>query len=758
AGDRMQPMPMSPRQSPVEIGSAAVQWACTRRGRTLGLTILFCTVLLGLGGFRHREAISSQYHTLSTTYQWRPYLPHLPSIIHAPFRTPSNTTLQLENGELKHIPSQLKKSTPNFHLVMPAQIDSDGFCKTSLSAMILKYPPPTIPNLYRDFRNDVQWERDTLSSIRHYLHNTKFVNDDDLMLIVDGENSWFQLPSEVIVKQYARVLEDANARLLERYGLDKNGYQKFNQTVVFGAEKMCERDDMACKYAPQSILPTDMYGGTDIADRPARYLNAKMLMGPANDLKVLYQAALKKFDTKHTQRQSVQSVFATIFGEQQLRREAEEKENKPASAKIKDLFTGQSSTSSIARRLKAANITLSNKAQYDFGIGLDYAHTLFQPVADSTEDELVPLLHDNSTDLSKYHHPNSWSQYLTLPQALGEAKPPFWRIDLAKSNPSPNEKPAYIDKLEFNNELDDLPKRKTAWNRVPLLQNTYTGAVPAIVLKDPLASLQSKDPNHRPSANITWNDMWYSPFKRALLRNYFRTPQSPMGYHNSLVGGDRAWDIRGGRGGVWTEAEQVWLPWGEVDGVCGTINHMKEVFNDGKGVWLHEKEDNAEQKRLDEEQALRNRIDAVRSKEENREKLKKFKEEVEEKKEKMKLDNDKQEQKEKNEQERKELANLERLKKEEEEKKKKDEEEKKKREDEEKKRKDEEDRLNVEAEAERQRQAAEAEKQRLEVEEKNREFERVRKEKQAAGEKLGGQEGSVHAEGKGTQVWRRWRA
>jgi hypothetical protein len=130
------------------------------------------------------------------------------------------------------VPQQLKKTTPNFHLVLTAITDDDAFCKTSLSGMLLNYPPPTVVNLYQEFDNDIQRERDTLQGIRHYLHNNKYVQDDDLMLIVDGENSWFQLPSDVMIKQYVRVLEDANARLLVRYGTDKNGHQKFNQSIL----------------------------------------------------------------------------------------------------------------------------------------------------------------------------------------------------------------------------------------------------------------------------------------------------------------------------------------------------------------------------------------------------------------------------------------------------------------------------------------------------------------------------------------------
>ncbi|KAH8730851.1 hypothetical protein GQ44DRAFT_422039 [Phaeosphaeriaceae sp. PMI808] len=633
AGDTMQTMPMSPQQSPAGFGGAMVQWACTRRGRMTLMSVLLFATLLVLGGMKNHEAISSQYHTLSSNYHWRPYLPHIPSIIHSPFKKPSNTTLQLENGQLTHVPQQLKKTTPNFHLVMPAEKDTDGFCKTTLSAMLLNYPPPTVANLHQDFDSEVQRERAALQAIRQYLHNTKYVQDEDLVLVVDGKNTWFQLPSDVIIKQYARMLEDANARLLEKYGVDKNGYQKINQSIIFAAEKWCEGDDMACAYAPHSILPADLYGNLEtlkIANRPARYLDSKMLMGPVRDLKMLYQAALKKLDQKHNQRQTIQSVFATIFGEQQLRRDAEEEQNKPTSAKIKDLFTGKTTKSAPQRKLEAA--MFSNTTQYEFSIGLDYTHTLFQPAAYCNEHELVPLLHDNSTDLSKYHNSNSWAQYLALPPALNISNPPFWRIDLAKNNPSPNTKTAYIDKLDFNNELDNLPNRKTPWTNISLLQNTYTGAVPAIILDNPM--LRLNNPEHPPTANVTWFDMWYSPHKRALLRNYFRTPQSPNGYHNSLVGGDRAWDTRGGRGGVWTASEQVWLPWGEVDGVCGTLNQLRTVFDDNRGVWLHETENNGEQKRLDEEQEL--------SKKKNEEEQKELKT--------------------KEEQEQKERANLERLK------------------------------------------------------------------------------------------------
>ncbi|KAH5738065.1 hypothetical protein HBI20_015160 [Parastagonospora nodorum] len=629
AGDAMQAMTMSPIHSTKELGGAAVQWACTRRGRVLLLTVVFFTIVLGLGGVHNREAISSRYHAL----QWRPYIPYIPAILQAPFKAPSNTTLRLENGDLTVVPPQLKKTTPNFHLVMPAEKDKDAFCRTTLSSMLLNYPPPTVVDLNREFKDNDQRERETLLGIKHYIENSKYVQDEDVVLIVDGENSWFQLPSDAIIKQYARVLEDANARLLKQYGVDKNGFQRYNQSIVFGAEKMCEGEDMACRYAPKSTLPANLYGKTesfDAEDRPARYLNSKMVMGPAKDLKVLYHAALRNLDIHSTREQTVQSVLATMFGEQQLRRDAVVKEETklPVVAGIKDILEGTKGS-----ELK---VDLATAPQYEFSMGLDYAHTLFQPLAYAHEDELVALVHRNDTDISDHLHSTSWTKSLDLPRALNESNPPFWRPDLnSKNNPSPNERPAHIDNLDLKPDLDNLPTRTTPWTNLRLVQNTYTGSVPAILLAaaNPAA------------ANVTWKDMWYYPYKRALLRNYFRTPQSPLGYHNSLVGGDRSWDMRGGRGGVWTATDETWLAWGEADGVCGSVNQIKEVFNDGKGVWLHEGEAGAEDRRLEEERRVSGEIDkngfktdkggkmeAV-EKDEEEEKKKKAEEEAKEKQE-----------------------------------------------------------------------------------------------------------------------------
>ncbi|PSN73665.1 hypothetical protein BS50DRAFT_583172 [Corynespora cassiicola Philippines] len=671
AGESLEPMSMSPRRTPAQLGNAVVLWAMSPRGRVVLGIAFFVVVMMGLAGGKGGETLSASYQSISQSYHlpsWRPHLPHLPQIFESPLK-PSNTTLEIENGEIEHVPAQLTKQTPSFHLLMPSLDDSPEFCKTTLSAMLLGYPPPTVINLFQSFNSQMEREKERLQSTLSYLNNTRLVKDQDLVLVVDGHDTWFQLPPEVIIKQYQNVLNAANKRLRDEFGLDGRGEQRFNQTIVFGAEKSCEGEDMGCKYVPESPLPSNIYGketGEKTELTPAKYLDAGMLMGPAKDLKVLYEAAVKKFEDEHAQSATVQSVFATMFGEQQLSRKAagpgekpdattaDAKTNKDAettpksdSSRWLDWFGGQAAEplpSSTRRTTTPLNdnveendtpnpTALDPHRDYDFAIGLDYHYQLFQPFLYCAPDELAALVHDNSTDLALFHHPDTPTPPLSLPNALLSAKPPFWTPDLSKNNPSPNSRPAYIDKLAPNEKLDRMRARDTQWAEVPLVQNTYTGSTPAVLhLNQPVrvASRRRRADSHpprripsaqahsAPSASITWSSLWYSTHERALLRSYFRTPQSALGFHAAATGGDRLWDQRGGRGGVWTAKEEMWMPWGEVDGVCGSLQQVTEVFGDGRGVWLHEGDEDAEGERRKSEEELREKIEEERKKEEER--------------------------------------------------------------------------------------------------------------------------------------------
>ncbi|KAH7135382.1 hypothetical protein B0J11DRAFT_158200 [Dendryphion nanum] len=634
AGDGLEAMPMSPRRTPTELGNAVLLFLSGRRGRAIAAGTLFVVVLLAVTGVRHTSSISTSYHSITTNYHlpsWRPHLPNLPSIIHTPSK-PSNITLELENGDIKHPPAQLTKSSANFHLLMPAREVDATFCRTTLSAMVMNLPPSTTINLYKTFKTNLDKEKATIQGVVDYLKNARLVKDKDLLLFVDAHDTWFQLPSEVIIRQYQNILADANQRLLDGYGNNEDGTQKYHQTIIFGAAKVCEADDLSCKYAPESILPPDIYGQKTGHEReltPAKFLDSSMVMGPAKDLRALYEAALENMNGKHSQAGTVQSVLATMFGEQELARgpakkKAEVPAPKPKPSKWLNWFGGPISTTKVESQDDAdteavTNTTLRRSQNPEYFLGLDYAHLLFQPLIHTTSAELVALAHDNSTDLSNFHHFDTPTPPLHLPSALLDSTPPFWTPDLSSHDPRPkNNKPAAIEPLQIQKDLDTMLPRNTPWASLDLVQNTYTGAIPAIL------SLRHDSTPAPTLPNVSWETLWYANHSRALLRKHIRQPQSSLGFHSAAVGGDLMWDSRGGRGGVWTVENNLWYPWGEVDGVCGTLELVTGVFGDGRGVWLHEhEEDGGRGKRVEDLEEWEKKLREEKEKEEERKKKEK---------------------------------------------------------------------------------------------------------------------------------------
>lgn len=267
----------------------------------------------------------------------------------------------------------------------------------------------------------------------------------------------------------------------------------------------------------------------------ATYLDSKIIMGPVKDLNRLFEDAKRRLDKEHKRTQAVLSI---MFAEQRLGRDAFSKSRKSAGTKFLDYLSRSRNRTASHQEREALTSTHT-----DYSIGLDYDHAFFQALTHTAQDESMPLLR---------HHDTSASNF----PLLQHFQPPFWRLDIKDNSPSPHSHPSYIRQLAFDEELDLLPPRNTPWSNVSLLQNKYTGAIPAILL-------------HSPGANTSFNDLWFSPHKRALLRKYLRATQSAAQYHDSLVGGDRAWDVRGGRGGVWLANEGVWKEWGVEEGVCG---------------------------------------------------------------------------------------------------------------------------------------------------------------------------------------------
>ncbi len=499
----------------------------------------------------------------------------------------------------------LSKTNPAFHLLVPASESNPELCKTLLSSLMLSYPSPTLVN-YGKKINEAEWDKGTaagkIRDVLSFLSDKSKVKDDDLVLVIDGYDVWFQLPPEVMIRRYHAMVVEANEHLRRRYGMVTEGkpgdgtsdrVQKYTQKVIFGADKICwpnQAEDLACAAVPYSTLPKDVYGpdtdkgGGAFLNRP-RYLNAGNVIGPAAAVRSIYNYAIEKFEEKARDSFDDQFVFAEIFGEQEFQRETIRRASQATQDRFYDWFSNKLGypDSPLSANITINNMTTVGGQRYEYSIGLDYESNLFQTMTHSTAD-IEFITYNSSTDLSTIQaaHPSLHDLPFFLPPDLQTAKPP-----LSYVSPGYNHtRDADVEHeksllLPYSETLDHLPGQsidddptdlEPSWRTMPLATNIYAASVPALLHVNGDTSL----------LETWWPKLWFHPYARAMLRRYVRSTQTPAAAAAAAKGGQTWWDSRGGRGGVWTD-NKVWMGWGDV---CGGFEG--EVFGDGKGVWGRE--------------------------------------------------------------------------------------------------------------------------------------------------------------------------
>ena len=322
----------------------------------------------------------------------------------------------------------LQKTNPAFHLIIPASEPKPDLCKTLLSSFVLGYPSPTLVNYGKVFEG-AGWDKGShagkIRGVYDFLNN-KQVKDDDLVLIIDGYDVWFQLPPEILIRRYHAGVLEVNERLRRRYGMVRDGkssdmtadmVQKYTQSVVFGADKICWPNpvaDPACAAIPYSTLPKDVYGPQTDKDpesfhnRP-RYLNSGTVIGPAADVRAIYEYAVQKVEQNDRGKIGDQFVFAEIFGEQEFQRESIRRSSQSPGGRFYDWLSNSLGTSESPL---SANITINNMTtvagqRYEYSIGLDYESRLFQTMTHSADD-LEFIVYNSSASLSSIQaaHPS----------------------------------------------------------------------------------------------------------------------------------------------------------------------------------------------------------------------------------------------------------------------------------------------------------------------------------------------------------------
>ena len=458
--------------------------------------------------------------------------------------------LLLRGGTESTIVETPSVASSYFHLLIPASQADEKFCKTLFSSAALSYPTARILNWQRKFDDPkLIFGGSHIAKIEGILNFLQLLgpqSDNELVLIIDGYDVWFQLKPEVLIQRYHAINARANERIRKRY--PDAAETDFLQRVIFSSQKRCwpaGPDDPACFAVPESDLPRHAYGpetDTDVGDEGnpfikyrQRYLNSGAIMGDVGTLRAIFERALVKA-TADSNIGSDQGVFASIFGEQEYQREVHRAEkltwwqrtflSDPRDEVTKDHPTHH-------RMGPAGN------EPFEFGIGLDYRSELSQPTVFS-EDDLEWRVSKHSQG--------------RLSEDIVASSVPFWTFDGRMST-----------------EAD--------WDEVPLYTNTYTDISPVAIHHNAHRDgLKSR-------IQTFWNETWYFPHLREMLEARAAAPREPAAILDLADRTEVWWGPIDERGGIRVDGLPLpgdWLSWGEV---CGTTEIADEVFRDHRGRW-----------------------------------------------------------------------------------------------------------------------------------------------------------------------------
>lgn len=336
-----------------------------------------------------------------------------------------------------------------------------------------------------------------ISGVLDWLNALSPEQGQDLVLIVDPSDSWFQLRAEVIVRRYHAINRDANEQLRKRLGRAVKA-EGIKQTIVFGATKRCNPnypEDIGCYPFPESPLPADLFGlitDTDVGhDRYSsfreRFLDSGLIMGPVEDLKRFFEKAWsKKDEPQRGLGGSDQSIYNTIVGEQEFQREVMKERHRSTLdrtyRRIATFLGKDMSNPVIVHNPNHQRMDHFDGHPYEMGVGLDYFSLIAHQTSHSETDARF-ITYANLTHFHENRHRfDCPAKIEDLPGDIYESAPPF---DTARAE----------------------MRTPSSWERVPLYTNLCTGVRPAIIHHNGGKAMHHKQ----------WMSMWLQHHSEALL-------------------------------------------------------------------------------------------------------------------------------------------------------------------------------------------------------------------------------------------------
>lgn len=377
------------------------------------------------------------------------------------------------------------------------------------------YPAPVLVNWNKTSKNPTgKWRANGthIAKITGTLEHIKKIgegNENDIILVVDGYDTWFQLPPSVLMSRYHKTNLESLKTIKATLGSKAVVTETIKQSVIFPAEKNCGpgeslRGEPACWAVPDSPLRSDLYGaGTDVlvsgnlsVNMRPKWLNAGLMMGPALDMLTMFEAAERLIDIVD-HHGSDQLIFVKLFGEQSFQREVMRLRYQTTFRRwISRLMGRRSVIEPDAMHPDRESMDWLEGHPLDFGIGLDYSLAISQTAVWSEFDGRF-LVHDSSKSLRRQQADSGVAARPfrvsgPLPKDIFEAPPPF---HLIRESPSPA--------IDVN---DQVTLRKD-WNQVPLYTNTWTNSVPVTIHMNGMKIMRQS----------IWHEMWYHKQLRSLL-------------------------------------------------------------------------------------------------------------------------------------------------------------------------------------------------------------------------------------------------
>lgn len=491
----------------------------------------------------------------------------------------------------------------NFHLLIPANKYDLNLCKTVLSALVLGYPAPTLVNWGREFHDSRKLANGSheakLDGIAQYLTVLDKTHDDDLILIVDGFDTWFQLGPKVLINRFLTVNREADERNKKHFFGD-SGMTVQAQEAVFSVQKTCwpgdEAHDIRCYGVPRSPLPAKVFLDQDMNEDCSgwtgihgttidnmcwpRFLNSGMVMGRVANLRAIYQRAAGRSLKSHSHLGSDQAILADILGEQGYWREITDHRRLPLISRIRSLLGlprrwWRRSRTILDPHLTRKRPSFSPARQYDLGLGLDYASSLAQNTIFSENDSTWVRFDDPARILHMAHNLT-----INLPKAWPMAK------DIG-DQPHPSSM-LFDDASTTTTTLTTAAAGATgpSWESMPFYTNLWTGITPVVIHHNAWQHDLKK------VRDLWWNRMWYFPFARRLLQKRLmmmeqqQQQQHQKSNERTLIAVDKNgkhwWShtqvaaSSSSKGGIIAQPETTW------EGLC-SAELQESIFQDGLG-------------------------------------------------------------------------------------------------------------------------------------------------------------------------------